>query len=66
MGVKNSIDPFFIQDGSNKYLIWGNFHGIFATQLTTDELSIKNLKVKYQLSGERFEGSFIYKRNNYY
>ena len=66
VGVKNSIDPFFIQEGSTKFLIWGSFHGIYAIQLTSDGLSVKNHKVKYQLAGTRFEGSFIYKRNNYY
>ena len=66
VGVKNSIDPFFFQEGSSKFIIWGSFYGIFAIQLTSDGLSVKNYKVKNQLAGTYFEAPFIYKRNNYY
>jgi len=64
--VKNSIDPYFIQDHGQKYIIWGSFYGIYAIELTEDGLAVKDLKSKYRLAGTLFEAAYIYKRKNYY
>lgn len=66
IGVTNSIDPFYIEDGGKKYLFWGSFRGIYAIELSDDGLSVKPEAVKRQVAGTAFEGTYIYKHNNYY
>lgn len=66
VGVTNSIDPFYIEDGGKKYLVWGSFYGIYAIELSEDGLSVKSGAKKVQVAGTAFEGSYIYKRNGYY
>jgi arabinan endo-1,5-alpha-L-arabinosidase len=66
LGVKNSIDPFYIQDNGKNYLVWGSFNGIYAIELSDDGLSLKNGAKKVQIAGTSFEGSYIYKHNGYY
>ena len=41
IGVQNSIDPFYIEEGGSRYLFWGSFRGIFAIELTDNGLSVK-------------------------
>jgi arabinan endo-1,5-alpha-L-arabinosidase len=64
--VQNSIDPFYIEDGSKKYLFWGSFHGIYVIELSEDGLSLKEGTGKKQIAGTAFEGTYIHKRGNYY
>ncbi len=66
VGVLNSIDPYYIEDHGKKYLIWGSFHGIYGIELTKDGTKVKNIHNKFKIAGSKFEGSYIYKRNNYY
>ena len=66
IGVRNSIDPYFIQDNGKKYIIWGSWYGIWCIELTEDGLAVKDLNSKLQLAGTAFEAPYIYKRNNYY
>lgn len=66
IGVKNSIDPFYIEDGDRKYLFWGSFRGIYAIELTDDGLSVNPDTEKWQIAGSLFEGTYIYKKDNYY
>jgi len=66
IGVRNSIDPYFIEDGGKKYLIWGSFHGIYGIELTKEGTKVKNFNSKFQLGGSYFEAAYIYKRNKYY
>ena len=66
VGVRNSIDPYFIQDHGQKYIIWGSFYGIYAIELTEDGLAVKDFNSKFQLAGTYFEAAYIYKRNNFY
>jgi len=64
--IQNCIDPFFIEDAGKKYLFWGSFSGIFGAELTEDGLSLKNGYDKQQIAGTAFEGTYIFKKNNYY
>ncbi len=66
IGVHNSIDPCYIEEGDKKYLVWGSFHDIYISELTDDGLQIKNFKKKTKIAGGAFEGVMIHKRENYY
>lgn len=66
ISVQNSIDPFYIEDSLKKYLFWGSFHGIYATELSDDGLSVKSPDQKIQVAGTAYEGSYILKRNGFY
>lgn len=64
IGVSNSIDPFFIEENGEKYLIWGSFHGLFLTQLSMD--GKKPLGEKIQLAGSHLEAAYVYQKDGYY
>ncbi|MFV7233985.1 family 43 glycosylhydrolase [Flavobacterium sp. ZB4R12] len=66
IGVTNSIDPFYIEENGRKYLFWGSFRGIYAIELSTDGLSIKPDVSKIQIAGTAYEGTYIYKKNDFY
>ncbi len=66
IGVQNSIDQFYIEDGGKKYLAWGSFHGIYIIQLTDDGLGIMPGARKQKICGNQSEGSYIIKRKGYY
>ena len=63
IGVQNSIDPFFIEDGGKKYLFWGSHHGIFGIQLSDNGLSLKKGVDKFQIAGTGGEGTYIHKHD---
>lgn len=66
IGVTNSIDPCYVEEKDQKYIVWGSFHGIYLAELTDDGFSLKNPKALTKLAGGAFEGAMIYKRKNYY
>lgn len=66
INVQNSIDPFYIEDNGKNYLFWGSFHGIYYIELTNDGLYIKEGSTPRQVAGTVYEGTYIYKRGNYY
>ncbi len=66
IGVTNSIDPVYIEDGGKKYLFWGSFRGIYAIELSNDGLTLKKGAKKKKIAGTAFEGTYIYKKGNYY
>ena len=66
IGVKNSIDPCYVEEFDKKYLVWGSFHDIYISELSDDGLTMKNPKVKAKIGGGAFEGAMIYKRGSYY
>jgi arabinan endo-1,5-alpha-L-arabinosidase len=66
IGVQNSIDPFYMEDGGKKYLFWGSFHGIYGIELDDDGLTVKPGAEKVRIAGDSFEGVYIHKRGNYY
>jgi arabinan endo-1,5-alpha-L-arabinosidase len=47
-------------------LFWGSFRGIYAIELSTDGLSIKPDVSKIQIAGTAYEGTYIYKKNDFY
>ena len=66
IGVKNSIDPNYIEVDGSKYLIWGSFYGIYGIELNSNGLTVKDYNSKFLLAGTYFEASYIYKRGSYY
>ncbi|THG66358.1 DUF1735 domain-containing protein [Bacteroides faecichinchillae] len=71
MGVQNSIDQFFYEDGGKKYMFWGSFRGIYVTELTDDGLRVKmnadgTPVLKKRICGNYFEATNIYKKGEYY
>ncbi|MBQ8098700.1 MAG: family 43 glycosylhydrolase [Bacteroidaceae bacterium] len=66
IGVRNSIDPFYIKDKGKNWLIWGSFSGIYAIELTKDGLAVKPGSKPIPLAGKAYEGSYVYKRKGYY
>lgn len=66
IGVKNSIDEFYIEDGGHKYLFWGSFSGIYGIELSDDGLSVKAGEKPRQIAGKFMEGTYIHKHDGYY
>lgn len=80
IGVKNSIDPCYVEEFDKKYLVWGSFNDICIAELTEDGLAIKGFnplnnpvsgnwtrhKGVTKIAGGAFEGAMIYKRGSYY
>ena len=81
IGVKNSIDPCYVEEFDKKYLVWGSFNDICIVELTDDALAVKNFNPinnpqpngtwkrhagVTKLGGGAFEGAMIYKRGQYY
>ncbi|MDR1809262.1 MAG: family 43 glycosylhydrolase [Prevotella sp.] len=66
IGVNNSIDPCFVEDNGKKYLFWGSFSSIYATELTEDGLRVKDKNVKTKVAGNAYEGVYIHKRGMFY
>jgi arabinan endo-1,5-alpha-L-arabinosidase len=64
IGVKNSIDAFFIEDKGQPYLVWGSFNGIYGVALTADGTQAKG--DTFRITGNAYEGSYIYKKGKYY
>jgi len=66
INVQNSIDPFYIEDGTKKYLFWGSFHGIYAIELSDDGLTISPGAEKRLVAGTWYEGTYIHKKDGFY
>ncbi len=66
INVKNSIDPFYIEDNNKKYLFWGSFNGIYSIELADDGLSVRQGAEKKRVAGNAYEGTFILKKDGYY
>lgn len=64
IGVDNSIDPFLMEDQGKLYLLWGSFHGIYGVEVSEDGTHVKS--DKFQLAGNSYEGTYIYKKAGYY
>lgn len=66
VGVRNSIDQFYILDHGKNYLTWGSFSGIYIAELTSDGLSLAPGAVPRRISGNQSEATYILKRKGYY
>ena len=64
IGVANSIDPFYIENDENNYLIWGSFHGLYLTELTPD--GKKPTGQKIQVAGNHLEAAYVFKKDGYF
>ena len=68
-GVANSIDPVYFEDGGKKYLFWGSFgtgSGIWAVELSSDGLSVREGARPVQISAIDIEGACVVKRQDWY
>lgn len=66
IGVQNSIDACIIEDKGKKYMFWGSFNGIYATEITDDGLRVKDMSQKTRIAGNWFEAAYVHKRGNYF
>lgn len=71
IGVRNSIDQFYVEEDGKKYMFWGSFNGIYATELTDDGLAVKRNTdgtpvLLKKVCGAKFEATNIYKRGGYF
>ncbi len=66
IGVQNSIDPFYIEDGGRKYVFWGSFHGIYGIELSADGLTVKPGSKPVQIAGNQMEATYIHRHGGYY
>lgn len=66
IGVRNSIDPYYIEEAGQKFLFWGSFHGIYAIGLSEDGLSVKEEATPQRIAGNAFEGVYIHKKGKFY
>ncbi|MFV0417639.1 MAG: family 43 glycosylhydrolase [Dysgonomonas sp.] len=66
IGVQNSIDACIVEDNGKKYMFWGSFNGIYATELTNDGLRVKSLDGEVRIAGNWFEAAYVHKRGNYF
>ena len=66
IGVRNSIDPFFMEDNGKKYVFWGSFHGIYGIELTEDGLAVQPGSTPTPIAGNQMEGTYIHKRGDDY
>lgn len=64
-GVKNSIDPCYIEEGDRKYLAWGSFNGIYIAELEDDGFTVR-WNTKKQIAGSGFEGAMLHRHGGYY
>ena len=64
--VKNSIDPFYIEEDGKRYLFWGSFRGIYYIELSDDGLNVKAGAEKTRIAGTAFEGVYIHQKGDFY
>lgn len=64
IGVDNSIDPFLMEEKGKLYLLWGSFHGVYGVEVSED--GMKTQSDKFKLTGNAYEGAYIYKKDKYY
>ena len=71
IGVPNSIDPFYYEDGGKKYLFWGSYNnsatqGTYGVELSDDGKSVKDLSKKFKIAAGDFEAVNLFKKGDYY
>ena len=66
IGVQNSIDPCYVEDGGKKYLFWGSFSGLYAIELDDTGLALAEGAKPVKVAGSLFEGAYVHKRGDYY
>lgn len=66
IGIENGIDPFYIEENGNKYLVVGGLYGIYVLELSDDGMSLKEGVAPVQIASRGVEGSFVYKKDGYY
>ncbi len=47
-------------------MFWGSFNGIYAVELTTDGLKVKDMSQKKRIAGNAFEAAYVHKRGGYF
>ncbi len=69
--VDNVIDPHLLEDGDNKYLVWGSWHGIHYIKLTADGTSLAESSRHNLVNGRNdtwseLEAPMVFKKDGYY
>jgi len=71
VGVPNSIDPLYWEEGEKKYLFWGSYsnasnQGTYGIELSSDGRSVPDLSKKFKIAAGDFEAVVLHKRDGYY
>ncbi len=71
IGVPNSIDPLYWEEGEKKYLFWGSYsnasnQGTYGIELSADGKSVPDLSKKFKIAAGDFEAVVLHKRDGYY
>jgi arabinan endo-1,5-alpha-L-arabinosidase len=71
IGVPNSIDPFYYEEGGKKYLFWGSYNssatqGTYGVELTEDGRRVKDPAQKVKIAAGDFEAVNLFKKDGYY
>ncbi len=71
VGMSNAIDPFYFEEDGVKYLFAGSYSsqpnaGIYGLELSSDGKSVPDASRKFKIAAGDFEGTIVFKRNNYY
>lgn len=71
VGVPNSIDPLYWEEGDKKYLFWGSYsnsanQGTYGIELSADGRSVPDLTKKFKIAAGDFEAVVLHKRDGYY
>ena len=66
IGVRNSIDPCYVEEDGSKFLIWGSFYGLYIVELAEDGLSLRKDAKPIKVAGSAFEGVMLHKRGGAY
>ena len=68
IGVLQSIDQFYFEDGGKAWIFWGSFRDIYAMELdvTPDAVITPKPETKRRFAGTAYEGTNLYKRDGWY
>lgn len=58
-GISGAVSPSFFNDGSDNYLVFGNFGGIYLIKLSADGLSVAAGASPVKLASEHFDAPYI-------
>lgn len=68
VGIEQSIDQYYYEDGGRSWIFWGSFRNLYAMELDVAPdctITPKNETLQ-QFAGTAFEGTNIYKRGDWY
>lgn len=68
IGVEQSIDQYYYEEGGKAYLFWGSFRNIYVIELDVadDAVITPRPETKQLFAGTAYEGTNIYERDGWY